>query len=186
MEVIKQILEFLNSSFVSTISGVIIGGYITIKINTLSERKRILMEFKINIWDSLDKTLFEVKELIGEMEKRLNEFSYRGGNYFEVIGMLDVRLQEIKLKIKSVQDELNRNTLIVFSKKDLTKQFDDESDNLSDIISIELCNFQNIDINIIENSFENWKNSFVNLNKELQGHLLKDVFNRRDIKKIYK
>lgn len=178
MEVIKQVIL--------TILGVVLGGFITIYANSKNERNRVIMEFKINIWNNLDKTLFEIKELISEMEKRLNEFRYRGGNYFEVIEILDVKLQEIKPKIKSVQDELNRNTLIVFSKKDFTKQFDDESDNLADIFSVEFCNYQNIDINLIENSFVNWRNSFVNLNKELQSHLLKDVFSRRDIRKINK
>lgn len=179
MEIINTIFKFCNSQFVSTILGVVVGGLITIKINRITEQKKIQMQLKIQLWNLLSTDLDLIKNYIRDLENEL-EFNTMWKS------SLNKHLQLLVNESASICTHLSKNRLIILSERDFTLEFDEL---LKEIVEhVVKCNEDeaNLDNKILRQNLKKLKDELFKLYAVLQLELLNCLYEKVEINKMLK
>lgn len=170
--------SILDSNLISSIIGVTFGGYITTKVNNKTEKKRILIELKVSVWNKLLKSLDKINNLLCEL---LTDIELNKNNKEELLISLNSNLQNIAQCNEIIIGDLTNNTLVIMSDDDFTKKF---TEKLKE--SIKLVKGDNAINNMdnVEKTIEELCKEFNDLYAVLQNKLLEDLIDKKKLKKI--
>ncbi|MBY6761762.1 hypothetical protein HYH84_12535 [Clostridium botulinum] len=188
MNYLLQIKNFLNSQFISTIIGVLVGGVLTIRINNVTERKKIIMDLKIEIWGNIKKYLDIISNSIVEIETNIELYKNKNINEKEMTKCFDKEIYNISKTIPFISREISNNILVIQEVEYFTYNITEScNDSIKKILDI-----KNGDLDIkkefskIENSIKNLDEAFVYLSGNLQSTLLKSLYTKKQINRLNK
>lgn len=189
MEIIFKIAE--DNTFttyilpiVTTCLGAILGGVVTLLANSRLERKRIITELKIDIWNDISKEIKVISNSIIEIEtintcaKDLHE---------ELPKIIEIYEETIAFKINNIDHIINKNLLIM-------KKYD-YTDSVMEVYKKGLICLNYINAKtegdektghnrkIIDKLMEEFSQTIFDLSAELIHELLKDITNKKAVKK---
>lgn len=187
MQYLEAIKNFLNSQFVSTIIGVLIGGILTIFISGITERKKICIELKLEVWKRITVYLDYISKSIVEIETDIEQYENDEDTTQEdILKSLEKHVYVISEAIPRISKEINKNILIIQNTKNFTGEIEkDCKEAIRDVVDVKDGKIK-IERNLskIKNSIEKLEGSYLYLYGDLQSTLLEDLYTRRQINKI--
>lgn len=181
----ENIINFLNSQFISSIIGVLVGGLLTIKINSIVEKKRILLGLKVKMWEEVSDSLENINSYLIKIDTEFECYKKKidNSNLNTLNNVLNKNYKLIESNYSNLNDVLCRNTLIAPKCVDLTDDFDKNLKLFLKYI-VKFNKTSEIDNNLVEKSIDELIKSYVNLYSELQYNLLKDILNKKSKKEV--
>ena len=186
MNYINSIIKFFESSFVSTMAGVIAGGILTLIIGKLSERASLRLSLKLQLWTNVSEFLNEIDDItldIGcdlKVERdALEDIKDQVFLKADKIADLLIKADKIADLLIKVDRKLKNYFYIFLDFEEPTKECDEKIRNF--INSIRKGSIEDIDNNLT--AFED---ALMMLTMRLQRKLLNDLFNRRRELKVCK
>lgn len=183
MPYIEIIKNFFNSQFISTIIGVLIGGILTIFISNITERRKICMGLKIEVWKRITIYLDYISKALTEIETDIEQYENEEETTEELLKSLDKHGYIISQAIPHISREINKNILIIQSNENFTDEITKNcQEALRYILDVKEGKIK-IERNLskIKNSIEKLEDSHVYLYGNLQSTLLEDLYTRRQI-----
>lgn len=175
----ENVVKFLNSQFVSTIFGVIVGGFITLFVSKFTEKQRIRMELKVEIWKTLSGDLDKIKESIVNIETEIESAEQNKIDQKCLVEKVDKNVFEIIAPFNRIKSKLVSNVLIIVNQDEILKYFSDDLKKAVTIIfNIKKCN-DDIEMGDLKYVVEVLDNEFVRLFALLQNELLKDLYSKK-------
>lgn len=182
MEIIVKIAE--DNTFttyilpiVTTCLGAILGGTVTLLANSRLEKKRIITELKIDIWSDISNEITAIINSIAEIETINKLLKDVGKELPKIIDIYDKIIEQID----NIDYIINKNLLIM--------ERYDYTDSVTKVYRNGLIYLNNIDEEVgynqknMEKLMKQFSQSIFDLSSELSNELLKDIMNKKAVRK---
>lgn len=164
----------------TTLLGVITGGFITLKVNNYHERKKLIVEQKLKLWELISSMFEDLDNDIFDIRNALSGLIINDENF-----VIDIkgRLKNIQIDINKVENKLNKYDIIL-------ENVDYLGDVKHKLDGMYWCilnsNKDTIELNEFEECLEKFNHEFMKLRKNIQVELLNVLYDKKIISKKIK
>lgn len=135
MEDVMEIsIKWVNDSFfttylwpiLTTVIGVIVGGGITLKINSYQNREKLRLDLRIRLWNNISNDMIDISNLLVKFDEYIYKYQLNMIVWDDLLDDIKANINEINTIFCKVRSQLSISMLIASDLANCTEQFDDQ------------------------------------------------------------
>lgn len=162
---------------VTTLIGVVAGGFITLKANAYHEKKKLIMERKLKIWESVCTHFKELDNKIPDIKNCIPRLLRRDENKEYIVVRIREQLPDLLIFINKIEREL-KDYYIILEKIEYVSNLKNK------FYDLKICVKDNdFDLNKFNDTLDEFKCELFELRENLSHELIRDLWERKTNKK---
>ncbi|CEN80992.1 hypothetical protein [Paraclostridium sordellii] len=167
---------------ITTLLGAFAGGIITLKANSVHEKKRIRMELKLKLWEEISKIIDDIQQDIIDIEM-INES--KGSPNKKVLSISKICRKKISVNLSIIDNKTTKSILILEENEyteGILSTFKDLQRHLQEILK----DISKYDEHRVKKNVDIFSTEVISLSSVLNYELTKDIIDKKILKVKFK